>query len=34
MELKQKGNAKLADMGVLGEFLEDLPYQSEVLNPG
>lgn len=31
-QLKQKGNAKLADMGVLGEYLEDLPYQSEVLN--
>ena len=31
-QLKQNGNAKLADMGVLGEYLEDLPYQSEVLN--
>ena len=31
-QLKQNGTAKLADMGVLGEYLEDLPYQSEVLN--
>ena len=31
-QLKQNGNAKLAEMGVLGEYLEDLPYQSEVLN--
>ena len=31
-QLKQNSNAKLADMGVLGEYLEDLPYQSEVLN--
>ena len=31
-QLKQNGNAKLAQMGVLGEYLEDLPYQSEVLN--
>ena len=31
-QLKQNGNARLADMGVLGEYLEDLPYQSEVLN--
>jgi serine/threonine-protein kinase PpkA len=31
-QLKQNGNAKLADMGVLGEYIEDLPYQSEVLN--
>lgn len=31
-QLKQNGNAKLADMGVLGEYLEDLPYHSEVLN--
>ncbi|WP_372242039.1 vWA domain-containing protein [Pseudomonas sp. Fl4BN1] len=31
-QLKQNGNAKLAELGVLGEYLEDLPYQSEVLN--
>lgn len=31
-QLKQNSNAKLAQMGVLGEYLEDLPYQSEVLN--
>ena len=31
-QLKQNGNSKLADLGVLGEYLEDLPYQSEVLN--
>lgn len=31
-QLKQNSNAKLADMGVLGEYLEGLPYQSEVLN--
>ncbi len=31
-QLKQNSKAKLADMGVLGEYLEDLPYQSEVLN--
>jgi hypothetical protein len=31
-QLKQNSNAKLADMGVLGEYLADLPYQSEVLN--
>ena len=31
-QLKQNGNAKLAQMGVLGEYLEDLPYQSVVLN--
>ena len=31
-QLKQNGNARLADMGVLGEYLEDLTYQSEVLN--
>lgn len=31
-QLKQNGNARLADMGVLGEYLEDLPYQSEVIN--
>lgn len=31
-QLKQNDNAKLADLGMLGEYLEDLPYQSEVLN--
>ena len=31
-QLKHNGNAKLADLGVMGEYLEDLPYHSEVLN--
>jgi hypothetical protein len=31
-QLKQNSNAKVADMGMLGEYLEDLPYHSEVLN--
>lgn len=31
-QLKQSDNTKLAELGVLGEYLEDLPYQSEVLN--
>lgn len=31
-QLKQNGISRLADLGVLGEYLEDLPYQSEVLN--
>lgn len=31
-QLKQKDNVKLAELGVLAEYLEDLPYQSEVLN--
>jgi hypothetical protein len=31
-QLKQNGNAKVADLGMLGEYLEDLPYRSEVLN--
>lgn len=31
-QLKQNNNAKVADLGVLGEYLEDLPYHSEVLN--
>ncbi len=31
-QLKQNGTSRLADLGVLGEYLEDLPYQSEVLN--
>ncbi|MGY2289869.1 vWA domain-containing protein [Pseudomonas sp. SDO528_S397] len=31
-QLKANSNAKIADMGVVGEYLEGLPYQSEVLN--
>ncbi|AIS17297.1 serine/threonine protein kinase [Pseudomonas rhizosphaerae] len=31
-QLKQNNNTKVADLGVLGEYLEDLPYHSEVLN--
>lgn len=31
-QLKQGDNSRLADLGMLGEYLEDLPYQSEVLN--
>lgn len=31
-QLQQKDNIKLAELGVMGEYLEDLPYQSEVLN--
>lgn len=31
-QLKQSDNTRLAELGVLGEYLEDLPYQSEVLN--
>lgn len=31
-QLKQNNNAKVADLGVLGEYLEDLPYHSDVLN--
>ncbi|MCV4266230.1 VWA domain-containing protein [Pseudomonas capsici] len=31
-QLKQNGTAKLSELGVLGEYLEDLPYHSEVLN--
>ncbi|EJU9614661.1 TPA: vWA domain-containing protein [Pseudomonas aeruginosa] len=31
-QLKQNGTTKLAELGVLGEYLEDLPYHSEVLN--
>lgn len=27
-----KDNAKLAELGIMGEYLEDLPYQSEVLS--
>ncbi|SFM23558.1 vWA domain-containing protein [Halopseudomonas yangmingensis] len=31
-KLKQSDNLQLAELGLLGEYLEDLPYQSEVLN--
>ena len=31
-QLKQKGTTRIADLGVMGEYLADLPYQSEVLN--
>lgn len=31
-QLQQKDNIKLAELGVMGEYLEDLPYHSEVLN--
>ncbi|MBX8528624.1 VWA domain-containing protein [Pseudomonas cichorii] len=31
-QLKQNGTAKLSELGMLGEYLEDLPYHSEVLN--
>ena len=31
-QLKQGSNTRVADLGVLGEYLEDLPYRSEVLN--
>lgn len=31
-QLKQDSTTRLAELGVLGEYLEDLPYQSEVLN--
>jgi len=31
-QLKANSNAKVADLGVLGEYLDDLPYHSEVLN--
>lgn len=31
-QLQQSANIKLAELGVMGEYLEDLPYQSEVLN--
>lgn len=30
-QLKNQADAKVADMGVLGEYLADLPYHSEVL---
>lgn len=31
-QLQQKNSTKLAELGMMGEYLEDLPYQSEVLN--
>ncbi|WP_442976083.1 vWA domain-containing protein [Rouxiella sp. T17] len=31
-QLKQRENAKINDLGVLGEYLADLPYRSDVLN--
>ncbi len=31
-QLKQKDNAKINDLGVLGEYLSELPYHSDVLN--
>lgn len=31
-QLKQGSTTRVADLGVLGEYLQDLPYQSEVLN--
>lgn len=31
-QLKQKDNARINDLGVLGEYLADLPYRSDVLN--
>ncbi|MDF7679327.1 VWA domain-containing protein [Enterobacteriaceae bacterium ESL0689] len=31
-QLKQKDQAKIGDLGVLGEYLADLPYRSDVLN--
>lgn len=31
-QLKANTSARIADMGVVGEYLEGLPYQSEVLN--
>ncbi|MDE8744496.1 VWA domain-containing protein [Pectobacterium polaris] len=31
-QLKQKENTKINDLGVLGEYLADLPYRSDVLN--
>ena len=31
-QLKQGATTRVADLGVLGEYLQDLPYQSEVLN--
>jgi hypothetical protein len=31
-QLKQQENSKINDLGVLGEYLADLPYRSDVLN--
>lgn len=31
-QLKQSESTQLAELGLMGEYLEDLPYQSEVLN--
>ena len=31
-QLKQKDSANISDLGVLGEYLADLPYRSDVLN--
>lgn len=31
-QLKQRENTKINDLGVLGEYLADLPYRSDVLN--
>ncbi|MEB6224962.1 vWA domain-containing protein [Pantoea anthophila] len=31
-QLKQQDNARINDLGVLGEYLADLPYRSDVLN--
>jgi len=31
-QLKQQANTKINDLGVLGEYLADLPYRSDVLN--
>lgn len=31
-QLKHKDNARISDLGVLGEYLADLPYKSDVLN--
>lgn len=31
-QLKQKENSKINELGVLGEYLADLPYRSDVLN--
>ena len=31
-QLQQRNSSKLSELGMLGEYLDDLPYQSEVLN--
>ncbi|MGO1431593.1 MAG: vWA domain-containing protein, partial [Halomonas sp.] len=31
-QLQQNETTQLAELGLMGEYLEDLPYQSEVLN--